>query len=76
MRQLQALKDKLRAAMGIPDNLSIMLGNGSDELIQIIAMALAGPERNFLAPEPGFVMYRLISQDSQCRIFCRPFKSR
>lgn len=56
------LKDKLRAAMGIPDNLSIMLGNGSDELIQIIAMALAGSDRTFLAPEPGFVMYRLISR--------------
>lgn len=56
------LKDKLRAAMDIPDNLSIMLGNGSDELIQIIAMALAGSGRIFLAPEPGFAMYRLISR--------------
>ena len=56
------LKDKLRETMGIPGNISIMLGNGSDELIQIIAMALAGSEHKFLAPEPGFVMYRLISQ--------------
>jgi len=57
-----ALKDKLRSVMAIPDNISIMPGNGSDELIQIIAMAMAGPDRTFLAPEPGFVMYRIISQ--------------
>jgi histidinol-phosphate aminotransferase len=56
------LKERIRSVMAVPDNVSIMLGNGSDELIQIIAMALARPDRIYLAPEPGFVMYRLISQ--------------
>ena len=57
-----ALREKIRSVMGISEELSIMLGNGSDELIQIIAMALAQPDRVYMAPEPGFVMYRLISQ--------------
>ena len=36
-----------------------MLGNGSDELIQIITLALARPGAAVLAPEPSFVMYRM-----------------
>jgi len=56
------LKDRLRELMAIPDDISIMLGNGSDELIQILAVALAQPGRHYLAPEPGFVMYRRITE--------------
>ena len=55
------LKESLRKLMAIPAEAGIMLGNGSDELIQILAMALAGAGRHFLAPEPGFVMYRQIA---------------
>lgn len=51
-----------RAALGIPDAADILLGNGSDELIQIIIMALARPGAVVLAPEPTFVMYRLIAR--------------
>jgi len=40
---------------------SIILGNGSDELIQIMAMAVAKPGRKILAPAPGFVMYDMIA---------------
>ncbi len=40
---------------------SIILGNGSDELIQIMAMAVAKPGRKILAPAPGFVMYEMIA---------------
>ena len=55
------LKSALRKALAIPDDCSILLGNGSDELIQMIAMAIATPERVVLAPEPSFVMYRMIA---------------
>jgi histidinol-phosphate aminotransferase len=55
------VKSRLRATMGIPDQSDIMLGNGSDELIQIIIMAMADNETTVLAPEPTFVMYRLIA---------------
>ena len=51
----------LKTYMGVPDNNSIILGNGSDELIQIMAMAVAQPGRKVLAPDPGFVMYNMIA---------------
>ena len=54
-----ALKERLREVAGIPPGMPVMLGNGSDELIQIILMAIAGPGRCCLAPEPTFIMYRL-----------------
>jgi histidinol-phosphate aminotransferase len=55
------VKSRLRATMAIPDQRDIILGNGSDELIQIIIMAMADNETTVLAPEPTFVMYRLIA---------------
>ena len=36
-----------------------MLGNGSDELIQLLAIAFTGNDRAMLAPDPSFVMYRM-----------------
>lgn len=53
------LRRRLREAMGIPDSLGILLGNGSDEIIQIVTLALARPGAVVLAPEPSFVMYRM-----------------
>ncbi|MBL0142741.1 MAG: histidinol-phosphate transaminase [Betaproteobacteria bacterium] len=53
------LKAILREAMAIPDGLGMVLGNGSDEILQIIAVALAKPEAVMLALEPSFVMYRM-----------------
>lgn len=55
------LKTRLRVAMEIPETAEILLGNGSDEIIQIILMAVSGKGRVVLAPEPGFVMYQMIA---------------
>lgn len=44
----------------IPDNFDVLLGNGSDEIIQLLLMALPS-ESAVLAPEPSFVMYKQIS---------------
>lgn len=44
----------------IPEQFSVLLGNGSDEIIQILLMALS-PQASVLAPEPSFVMYKQIS---------------
>lgn len=55
------LKEELQLLMGVDPAFQVMLGNGSDELIQIMAMALAEPGRTILAPEPSFVMYRMIA---------------
>ena len=54
-----AAKAALRQALGISDRQAVLLGNGSDELIQIITSALARPGAVMLAPEPSFVMYSM-----------------
>ena len=59
--QASTLRDQLRSYMQVPDGQAIILGNGSDELIQIMALAVAQPGRVILAPEPGFVMYKMIA---------------
>ena len=56
------LKERLRAALSVPDGMDLLLGNGSDELIQIILLALAGPRRVVLAPTPTFVMYEILAR--------------
>lgn len=55
------LIQKIREFMGVSDEFDIMLGNGSDELIQIIALAVASEGRTIMAPEPSFVMYSMIA---------------
>lgn len=59
------LTEQLRKAMAVPEGADIILGNGSDELIQMIALALsgnrAGKKRSVLSVDPGFVMYRMIA---------------
>lgn len=54
----------LRQAMQVPDGMGMLLGNGSDEIIQMLALALLGEGRVVMAPEPSFVMYRMIAQFS------------
>ncbi|MGB1110888.1 MAG: histidinol-phosphate transaminase, partial [Gammaproteobacteria bacterium] len=55
------LVERLRHNMAIAADQSVILGNGSDELIQIMAMALAAPGRCVMSVEPSFVMYRMIA---------------
>ncbi len=62
----QDLKNALAAYAGAPEGSSILLGNGSDELITLLALACAQPceggRAKMLAPMPGFVMYPLSAQ--------------
>lgn len=59
------LRTRLRQVMQVPKDKSIVLGNGSDELIQMLAMAVADHECNkdvcLMSFEPGFVMYKMIA---------------
>ena len=56
----------LRAALAsyadMPAGYDIMLGNGSDELISLLALACDVPGASILAPLPGFVMYAMSAQ--------------
>lgn len=55
------LKVAIRRAMQVPEGLDILLGNGSDEIIQLIAMAVAKPGASLLSVEPAFVMFKMIA---------------
>jgi histidinol-phosphate aminotransferase len=56
-----SLKEKIRAAIGLPKGMELLLGNGSDELIQLLALALNKPGATLLSVEPSFVMYKMIA---------------
>ena len=53
------LRAELAKHAGMPEGCEIMLGNGSDELISLLAMACDVPGAAILAPVPGFVMYSM-----------------
>ncbi len=59
--EAQTLAAALRLSNNIPQQSALLLGNGSDEIIQILQMALQ-PDACVLAPEPGFVMYKQVAQ--------------
>ncbi len=61
-----ALRRKISQAMRVPEDKAIVLGNGSDELIQMLAMAVADHENKLpdvclMSFDPGFVMYKMIA---------------
>lgn len=55
------LIERLRLSMGLSEEMGLLLGNGSDELIQMLAMTVAKPGRCILSVDPSFVMYRMIA---------------
>ncbi|MBU2568481.1 MAG: histidinol-phosphate transaminase [Gammaproteobacteria bacterium] len=57
-RRLSATLKKIDSISG---NLEMLLGNGSDEIIQLLLMALP-THAKVLSPSPGFVMYRQLSR--------------
>jgi histidinol-phosphate aminotransferase len=54
-----AVKSALRKSLALADDVALMVGNGSDELLQIITTAVAKSGATIVAPDPSFVMYRL-----------------
>ncbi|MDP2694073.1 MAG: histidinol-phosphate transaminase [Gallionella sp.] len=67
-----SLKEKIRGVLGLPDGMEVLLGNGSDELIQLLAMALNKPGATLLGVEPSFVMYRMIATFTGMRYLSVP----
>lgn len=53
------LVQALSAFVGLPAGCRLMLGNGSDELIDMLSVACDVPGATVLAPLPGFVMYEM-----------------
>ena len=69
-----AVKDALRSTLRIDDRYALILGNGSDELIQIVTTCLARPNATMLAVEPSFVMYRVNAMLAQMRYVGVPLR--
>ena len=57
----KVLRARIAEVMQVPSCAETVLGNGSDELIQMLVMAVAGEGRCIMSFEPGFVMYGMIS---------------
>jgi histidinol-phosphate aminotransferase len=55
------LKEKIKEITPLPQGMEILLGNGSDEIIQLLALAVAKPGATLLSVEPSFVMYKMIA---------------
>lgn len=53
------LIEALARHVALPDGCALMLGNGSDELIDLLSVACMKPGATVLAPLPGFVMYEM-----------------
>jgi histidinol-phosphate aminotransferase len=60
--RVEDLRAALASYAGMPEGYALMLGNGSDELISLLAMACDVPGASILAPVPGFVMYAMSAQ--------------
>ena len=60
--RINVLRQALASYAGMPEGYEIMLGNGSDELISLLALACDVPGASVLAPLPGFVMYAMSAQ--------------
>ncbi|MFA5985261.1 MAG: histidinol-phosphate transaminase [Methylococcaceae bacterium] len=59
--EAKTLSHSIRQLYHISDDLGLLLGNGSDEIIQLLLMAVP-TGANVISPAPGFVMYQQISQ--------------
>jgi histidinol-phosphate aminotransferase len=53
----RALRELIARRMRVPAGMEVLLGNGSDDLIQIITLALAKPGAVLMFPSPTFVIY-------------------
>jgi histidinol-phosphate aminotransferase len=55
------LKQTISGILGVPAN-HLIVGNGSDELIQFILHIFCGPGDMISFPDPTFAMYKIIAQ--------------
>ncbi|MFN0182468.1 MAG: histidinol-phosphate transaminase [Aquabacterium sp.] len=74
--QPAALAEELAAHVGLPVGCALMLGNGSDELIDLLSVACDRPGATILAPLPGFVMYEMSARLRGLRFVGVPLTAR
>ncbi len=69
------LRARMAAHLDVPAE-QIIVGNGSDELIQMLCTTLSGPSATALVPFPTFVMYRIIALNCGCQVIDVPLDDR
>ncbi|KQW42900.1 MULTISPECIES: histidinol-phosphate transaminase [unclassified Roseateles] len=60
---------------GVGDDVGVTLGNGSDELIGLLTIAVARPGATVLAPVPGFVMYEALAGQQRLEFIGVPLRA-
>ena len=60
---------------GVADDCGVTLGNGSDELIGLLTIAVAQPGACVLAPVPGFVMYEALARQQRLGFIGVPLRA-
>jgi histidinol-phosphate aminotransferase len=68
------LRELLARKMRVPQGMELLLGNGSDDLIQIVTLALARPGAAMMFPVPTFVMYGMNATLSGMRAVAAPLR--
>ncbi|MBU29431.1 MAG: histidinol-phosphate transaminase [Gammaproteobacteria bacterium] len=70
-----AVRVPLRQWMGIPETLDILFGNGSDEIIALLISSLIGSGRSVCAPDPSFVMFKVLADQYSVAFRALPLDS-
>lgn len=68
------LRALLARKMSVPSGMDVMLGNGSDELLQVCVMALARPGSTMMFPAPSFVMYSMYATFMGMKALAMPLR--
>ena len=69
-----ALRELIVRKMKVPAGMDVLLGNGSDDLIQILTLALARPGSALMYPSPTFVMYSMNATFSGMKAVAVPLR--
>ena len=70
----QKLREAIARRMSVPQGMEILLGNGSDELIQLLILALARPGATLMYPSPTFVMYSMGATFNRMKAVAMPLR--
>ena len=57
------LRERLAHYFDLPSSCDLIMGNGSDELLQIVALSVASRDRRLLCVTPDFSMYPVIARN-------------
>ena len=70
----EKLRELIARRMKVPAGMSVILGNGSDELLQIVTVALARPGATMMFPAPTFVMYAMYAAFTGMKAVAMPLR--